>query len=214
MKGFYFITDASLSRAGNISDVKSALAAKVKVIQYREKHASIKEMFEEALVLRKLCKTVTFLIDDRVDIALGVGADGVHLGKDDMPFRVARKILGKKKIIGLTVHSLQEAEEAQNMGADYIGVSPIFATQTKSDAGRPLGAELLKRIRRHISIPLVAIGGINLNNACEVIGAGADALCALSAVLRKRDVTREILKFQNLFHRAAAREPIRHKPHG
>jgi len=196
MKGYYFITDASLSLAGNISDVKNALAAKVRVVQYREKYKSTREMYKEALKIRALCKNTIFLVNDRVDIALSVKADGIHLGQDDLPYYVARRLLGKKKIIGLTVHSVKEAREAERLGADYISLSPIFATSTKQDAGRPVGIELLKKIRRYISIPIIAIGGINSSNAKEVILAGADGLCAISAVITKQNVRQEIDKFQ------------------
>lgn len=199
MKGYYFITDSILSRAGNISDVKNALAARVRVVQYRNKSASTKEMYEEARKLREICKHAVFLINDRVDIALAVGADGVHLGEDDLPYTVARKLLGKKKIIGLTVHNVKEAKEAEKLGADYIGISPIFATRTKQDAGKPAGTELIKRVKKAVSMPIVAIGGISLLNAEEVIKAGADSLCSISAVVRKSDVRREIEKFQVLF---------------
>ena len=199
MKGFYFITDSSLSRAGNLSDVKDAVAAGVKVVQYRNKHAETRQMLEEALKLKKICKNITLLINDRVDIALASNADGVHLGQYDMPLNVARKILGKHKIIGVTVHNLAEAKTAREEGADYLGVSPIFATGTKKDAGKPAGVGLIKKIKKHISIPVVGIGGINLENAKEVIGAGADELCAISAVVTKRNVKKEIEKFQKLF---------------
>ena len=199
MIGYYFITEASLSRKGNISDVKEALKAKVKFIQYREKSASTSQMYREALTLRKICRKAIFLINDRVDIALAVEADGVHLGREDLPYKIARRLLGKKKIIGLTVHSLKQAREAQEMGADYLGLSPIFSTTTKRDAGRPVGLELLKRIRKNIKIPLVAIAGINLSNAPRVIRAGVDGLCAISAVVAKNDVRAEIEKFQLLF---------------
>lgn len=203
MIGYYFITDASLSLAGNISDVKNALLAKVKFVQYRAKHLSTKEMYTEALKLRKICRKATFLVNDRLDIALRVDADGVHLGQDDLPYQVARKLLGEKKIIGVTVHSAKEAKEAQRSGADYLGVSPIFATSTKQDAGKPVGIALLKKIRKEVSIPIVAIGGIGLSNAAEVIRTGADGLCAISAVVTKRNVRREIEKFQGLFKNTA-----------
>ena len=199
MRGFYFITDSLLSLRGNISDVKNALAAKVEVMQYREKSLSTKEMYEEALILRKICKNVTFLINDRVDIALSVDADGVHLGQEDLPYRLARKLLGKKKIIGLTVHNLSEAEEAQELGADYVGISPIFSTNTKKEAGTPSGIDLIKKIRKRIYLPIVVIGGIKLANALQVIHAGADCLCAISAVVIKSDVKREIEKYQELW---------------
>jgi len=199
LKGYYFITDSNLSRLGNINDVKNALKAKVRIVQYREKYKSTLEMYDEALKLRRICRNATFLINDRVDIALSVDADGVHLGRNDLPYAVVRKLLGKKKIIGLTVHSVEEAQEAQKLGADYIGVSPIFATKTKVSAGKPVGVSLLEKIRRSVSIPVVAIGGINLSNAKSVISRGADALCAISAVVVKPDTRKEIARFQELF---------------
>lgn len=199
MMGYYFITDSGLSRAGNISDVRNAVKAGVKFIQYREKQLNAKEMYQEALALRKICNKANFLVNDRLDIALGVEADGVHLGQEDLPFGVVRKLLGKRKIIGVTVHNLKEAREMQKLGADYLSVSPIFATKTKLDAGIPVGINLIKSIKKHISIPVVAIGGINLSNAGEVIRAGADGFCAISAVVTKREVKKEIEKFQQLF---------------
>jgi len=199
MIGYYFITDAGLSLAGNISDVRNALLAGVKFVQYRAKHLSTKEMYAEAFKLRKMCRKATFLVNDRLDIALAVDADGIHLGQDDLPYRLARKLLGKKKIIGVTVHSVKEAKGAQRLGADYLGVSPIFSTSTKQDAGKAVGVALLKNIKEEVSIPVVAIGGINLSNADRVIRAGADGLCAISAVVRKRDVRGKIEKFQGLF---------------
>jgi thiamine-phosphate pyrophosphorylase len=199
MKGYYFITDSHLSRAGNVSDVRNAVAAGVDVIQYRCKDGSTAELYAEALALRQLCSPALFLVNDRVDIALAVAADGVHLGQDDLPLGIARKLLGKNKIIGLTVHSVAEARQAETAGADYLGVAPIFATLTKADAGRPAGVQLVQQIRRVVKLPIVAIGGINLANAPEVIQAGADALCAISAVVCREDVAAEIKKFQRLF---------------
>jgi len=200
LKGYYFITDASLSRAGNASDVRSAVSAGVKVIQYRNKCSNTKEMYEEALKLKSICKGAHFLINDRVDIALGINADGVHIGGEDLPYKVARKLLGRKKIIGITVKSVNEARQAQRLGADYIGVSPIFATNTKKDAGKPAGITLIEKIKDVVSIPVIAIGGINLSNAKEVISAGADGLCAISAVVTKPNVKKEIKMFQALFN--------------
>ncbi len=156
IKGYYFITDSGLSRSGNLSDVKQAGSANVSVVQYRNKNATTRDCYQEALALRRICEKTIFLINDRVDIALAVNADGVHLGQDDLPYPVARKLLGKNKIIGLTAHSLQEALAAQDMGADYIGVSPIFATATKTDAGKPFGVEGLAKIRSQVSLPIVA----------------------------------------------------------
>lgn len=199
MKGYYFITDSGLSRAGNISDVRQAEACGVEVVQYRNKNGETREMYEEALRLREICREAIFLINDRIDIALAVDADGVHLGQSDMPYAVARKMLGPGKIIGITVHNLAEALEAQELGADYLGVSPIYHTQTKSDAGKPAGITLIEEIRARVKIPLIAIGGINLANAPEVVKAGADGLCAISAVVAKENSGVEIKKFQELF---------------
>jgi len=199
INGYYFITDSSLSKAGNTSDVKNAVAAGVRVVQYRNKNGNTKEMNNEAAVLRKICKDILLLINDRLDIALAVDADGVHLGQDDMPYEIARKILGKDKVIGITVHNIEEAREAEKIGADYVGVSPVFSTSTKSDAGKPAGVSLIIEIKKNVSIPVVAIGGINLKNAEEVVAAGADGLCAISAVVAADDVAAEIKKFQELF---------------
>lgn len=201
MKGYYFITDGSLSRKGNCKDVLEANKAKVSIVQYRNKQGTSRELYEEALELRQICRDVLFVVNDRVDIALAVKADGVHLGQDDIPFSAARKLLGTDKIIGLTVHSLEEALEAVKLGASYLGVSPIYTTSTKPDAGPPSGLKLLREIRKQVDLPLVAIGGINLSNAPEVINAGANGLCAISAVITQEDVCSEILKFQNLFNK-------------
>lgn len=199
IRGYYFISDSGLSRAGTLSDVKAAVSAGVTVVQYREKNADTRRMVDEARALREICRGITFLINDRVDVALAVGADGVHLGQNDLPYSAARRILGSKRIIGLTVHSLEEARWAQEAGADYIGAAPIFSTQTKSDAGASIGIDGLKQICQQISIPAAAIGGITPANAADVIAAGADAVCAISAVVAQDDPAGEIRKFQELF---------------
>ncbi len=134
--------------------------------------------------------------------AFEVSADGVHLGQEDMSYPEARKLLGQGKIIGITVHSVAEALVAEAAGADYLGVSPIFATGTKADAGTPRGVNLVAEIRRRVNLPLVAIGGITLDNAPLVIAAGADSVCAISAVVTQADVRAEIEKFQALFRQA------------
>ena len=199
MKGYYFITDSKLSLAGNFNDVSMAVACGVSVVQYRNKNAKTREMYEEAVRLREICRDTLFLINDRVDIALAVNADGVHLGQSDMPCGAARKLLGEEKIIGITVHNLAEAVQAEGIGADYLGVSPIFQTATKPDAGKPAGISLIEEIRANVDIPLIAIGGIDHSNAIDVIRAGADGLCAISSVVAKEDVSAEIKKFQDSF---------------
>ena len=201
MKGYYFITDSKLSRAGNESDVLQAVSCGVKVVQYRNKNAETRQMYEEAVRLQGDMPGLglIFLINDRVDIALAAEADGVHLGQSDMPCLAARKLLGQEKIIGVTVHNLAEALQAESIGADYLGVSPIFQTATKPDAGKPAGIRLIEEIRAQVDIPLIAIGGINHSNAGEVVRAGADGLCAISCVVAKENVREEIIKFQEIF---------------
>lgn len=200
MKGYYFITDSKLSLAGIVSDTRKAVEAGAQIVQYREKSAETSILYGEALALKEICAgRATLIINDRIDIAMAVDADGTHIGQGDMPYEAARRLLGRGKIIGVTVHNLKEAIEAERMGADYLGVSPIFATGTKQDAGNPCGTDMLREIRREVSLPLVAIGGIDLSNVEAVIDAGADMVCAISAVVAKRDVAAEVLKFQRKF---------------
>jgi thiamine-phosphate pyrophosphorylase len=199
MKGYYFITDARLSRAGNRSDVAQAVAAGVQVVQYRAKDLSTRDMFHEANVLRQLCRQCLFLVNDCLDVALAVRADGVHLGQDDLPLTAARNVLGPEAVIGVTVHNVEEARAAERGGADYLGVSPIYPTQTKPDAGPPTGLSLLKELRAATSLPIVAIGGITFENARPVIVAGADCVCAISAVVTQKDVQSAIAQFMKLF---------------
>ena len=192
---FYFITDSALSKKGIISDVGKAIKAGCRIIQYREKNKSKNEFIKEALQLKKICdkNKVTFLVNDDAEAALAVDADGVHLGQGDMEYSAARKLLGSK-IIGLTAHNVLEAIEAERAGADYIGLSPVFATSTKKDAGRPCGAKMIAKVRKAVSIPIVAIGGITKQNVAEVINAGADSAAAISAVL-SGNVGKEVADF-------------------
>jgi thiamine-phosphate pyrophosphorylase len=194
--GFYFVTDSALTKKTIIDDVKSALKAGVKIMQYREKDKITKDMLSEAIQIKKLCAgRAILLVNDRIDIALAADADGVHLGQDDMPYHEARKLLGAKKIIGITAHNAEEAVAAEKLGADYIGASPIFETKTKKDAGRQAGLQLIRDIKKSVRIPVVAIGGINLENITSVMQAGADSAAAISVVVTKDDVAEECRKF-------------------
>ncbi|MFH1225181.1 MAG: thiamine phosphate synthase [Candidatus Diapherotrites archaeon] len=195
---FYFITDSALSKRGNSADVRAALSAGVKMVQYREKCANGKKMLAEALEIKKMCdeSRATLIINDNIALCLAADASGVHLGQDDVPLRIARTLL-PKKIIGVTVHNLQEALQAEREGADYLGVSPIFPTRTKSDAGKPCGTGILRKIRAETSLPLSAIGGITLKNLTEVIGAGADGVSAISATVGTDDVRAAVADFRS-----------------
>ena len=199
IKGYYFVTGEGISRRGDAYDVRQAIRCGVSAVQYRNKIGSSKIFYEEALRLRRICRATIFIINDRIDIALAVSADGVHIGQDDIPLAVARKILGKKRIIGVSVSTFSQAQSACRDGADYLGIGPIYATTTKGDANKPTGTALIVRIKKDLNIPVAAIGGITLSNAPQVIAAGADALCAISSVVAKPDVARQVRAFQALF---------------
>ena len=145
---------------------------------------SKKAIFDEAVKIRKLTlkHKVTFIVNDFIDIAMAVNADGVHLGQEDMPVEEARKIMGRNRIIGISTHNLKQAVEAQESGADYIGFGPMFHTGTK-DAGHPKGTKKLRAIKKYVKVPVVAIGGITLENVNEVLEAGADAVAVVSGIL-------------------------------
>jgi thiamine-phosphate pyrophosphorylase len=199
---FYLVTDSKLSRKGTLSDVENAVAAGCRIIQYREKNMSTRDMIHEAAQIKELCgNEAIFLVNDRVDVALAIDADGVHIGQDDMPIGVARKLLGPEKIIGLTVHDLSEALEAQRNGADYVGLSPIFDTSTKKDAGKGIGPERIREVKDSLNIPIVAIGGINKENCVSVVRGGADSLVAISAIVCSDDVKRETKDFIDLLRK-------------
>jgi len=203
--GYYFITDDKLSLKGNAADVLLACELGVKVIQYRNKNTPTKELYHEAHKLRQICKhyDVKFIVNDRIDIALAVDADGVHLGQDDMPYPVARKLLGKKKIIGISTHSVKEARLAEFSNVDYIGVGAIFSTTTKNDV-TPHGIQLIEDIKNVVNIPIVAIGGINMNNFESVISAGASALCSISDIVGHHDMKNRIEKINSKFAKEVA----------
>lgn len=204
--GYYFISDSALSRKGTLDDVAKTVEAGCRIVQYREKHLPTRAMVEEAGRLKDICAgRAFFLINDRIDVALAVDADGVHIGQDDMPFAIARKLLGDDKIIGLTVHDVAEARTAEELGADYVGLCPIFSTATKEDAGAPCGIGMIEAVRAAVSIPIVAVGGITRESVAEVIVAGADSTVAISAVVASDDVGRETAEFADLVRQAMQR---------
>ncbi|WP_370572506.1 thiamine phosphate synthase [Methanomethylovorans sp.] len=203
---FYLVTDSGLSKKGTLFDVQDAVASGCRIVQYREKKKSTKEMIAEALQIKTICSDdAIFLVNDRIDVALAVDADGVHIGQDDMPIDIARAILGAGKIIGLTVHDIDEAIEAEKSGADYVGLSPIFDTATKSDAGKGIGTERIRDVKNAVNIPIVAIGGINKKNCKNVIENGADSLVAISSVVCSDDVKRETKEFIAIIREALGR---------
>lgn len=182
----HLVTDRSLSWERPLVEVVAqAVAGGVTCVQLREKACSTRQFLDEALVLKTLLQPlgVPLIINDRVDIALAVGADGVHLGQTDMPICHARRLLGPSCLIGISAESVEHAIEAEQQGADYIGISPVFSTPTKTDTAPALGLEGIRRIREQVRIPLVGIGGINLTNARQVLAAGADGIAVVSAIM-------------------------------
>ena len=182
--GICFITDQTHSAMPAYEMVRHVLDAGIGFIQYRAKDLSRRDTCIEAGRLRELTSRyhAVLIINDHADIALAVDADGVHLGQDDLPLCEARRIMGRK-IIGISTHDLEQAKDAEAGGADYIGFGPIFHTITK-DAGKPKGVDILKAIKQNVSVPVVAIGGIGVETAADVMQAGADAVAVATAICR------------------------------
>ena len=182
----YLVTDRSLSRGRPNRDiVREAIAGGVTCVQLREKACDTRQFIAEARGLMVLLQSagIPLIINDRLDVALAVGAQGVHLGQKDMASADARRLVGPGFIIGISAESLADALQAQAEGADYIGISPVFATATKKDTASPLGLEGIRRIRAAVNLPLVGIGGIDEENAAAVISAGADGVAVVSAIV-------------------------------
>lgn len=186
----YLVTDKTLARGRTTYEiVEAAVRGGVSCVQLREKTCSTREFVEEALAVRDLLARhkIPLIINDRVDVALAIKADGVHLGQKDLSCRMARELLPDKMIIGISAESLNDAIAAEKDGADYIGVSPIYATPTKTDTEQPLGLEGLREIKAAVYTPLVGIGGLNAENAEKVIRNGADGVAVVSAIVSADD---------------------------
>ena len=182
----YLVTNRGLSCGRSTAEVvMDAVAGGVTCVQLREKTCSTREFVAEGRALQKLLQPlgIPLIINDRLDVAMAVGATGVHLGQDDMTLGDARRIMGPGYIIGISVESVDDARQAAAGGADYLGVSPVFATPTKTDTARPLGLKGLRAIRQTVDLPLVAIGGIHSDNCAAVMAAGADGLAIVSALV-------------------------------
>jgi thiamine-phosphate pyrophosphorylase len=185
VQGIYLVTDRALCSPRTIDKViMAAVGGGVRYVQLREKNVTTRFFVEEAIRLQLLLKPfrVPLVINDRVDVALAAGAEGVHLGQDDMPCLLARKLLGKGAVIGLSVESWEDVVRAQEQDVDYLGVSPVFPTPTKTDTKGCWGLSGLAKIKAYSRHPLVAIGGINETNAAATILAGADCLAVVSAI--------------------------------
>lgn len=197
----YIITDQSLMSAATLCEaVEQAILGGCTLIQLREKDISSLEFYETAMKLRRLTNqyNIPLIINDRIDIALAVEADGVHIGQNDIPTSVARKVIGNEMILGVSSRSVEESIQAVQDGADYLGVGAMFPTGTKTDA-KIVTTEELKRIRQAVTIPIVVIGGINKENAAYWKALNIDGLAVVSAIISQPDIKRATTEIKQIF---------------
>jgi thiamine-phosphate pyrophosphorylase len=199
--GVYLVTDRTSLSGKSLDDViLLAVKGGAAMVQLREKDVSTRFFIEEARRIKKILApyTVPLIINDRVDVALAVGADGVHIGQEDMPYPLARKLLGPGAIIGLSVETPEQVEAAEAFDVAYLGVSAIFATPTKTNTRHHWGLDGLRKVRAMSRHPLVAIGGINASNAAEAMQAGADSLAVVSAICSAPDPRKAVEHLQRI----------------
>ena len=202
------ITDVRLARGhDHVAIAEAALAGGADMIQLRDKTGNLRDLLPQAQTIQALCRArgAVFIVNDRVDLALAADADGAHVGQEDLPAASARRLLGPGRLMGVSTHSLAQAEAAQQVGANYIGFGPMFATGTKDTGYTPRGLEALRGIRRAVSLPILAIGGISLENVSLVIEAGATAPAVISAVVAAPDIAAAAAAFRQRVAAARAR---------
>lgn len=190
--GLYVVTGEKFAGGRTLAAVvRAAIAGGAQAVQLREKEMPLRRLLTEGACLREIARQagIPFIVDDRVDVALALDADGVHLGQDDMPATVARRLLGPDKIIGVSAHTVAEAKAAQAAGADYLGVGAVYATTSKDDASAPGGPQMIAAIAAAVDVPCFGIGGISATNAAAVVAAGARGVAVISAVISAPDVT-------------------------
>lgn len=200
----YLVTDRDLALGRSLeSVVQQAVTGGVTMVQLREKHIGTRDFIAEAAALKQMLSPlgIPLLINDRVDVALAADADGVHIGQSDMPYLMARQLLGPGKIIGLSVENMPQVLEANALDVDYIGVSPVFATATKTDTARPFGLEGLHEAVRLSAHPAVAIGGMNAATAADVMGCGADGIAVVSAIMSAPEPRAAAKKLLNIIRK-------------
>jgi len=198
LSGLYIILDPSACPARSLVEVLTMAAeAGASLFQYRNKTASLKEAYTEALALRQAAAAagVLFIVNDRCDLALAVDADGVHLGQGDMPLDLARKLMGRNKLIGISTHNSAQVEEASIGKPDYLGFGPIYKPGSKQDHDPVVGLEGLRSIRSLTSLPIFAIGGIQVDQVREVMLAGARGVAVISAILKASDISAAVKGF-------------------
>lgn len=200
-EGIYGITAEKFSASrSNIEVVQAMIAGGIRLIQYREKrpYKSFADMFAECRAIRDLTRAagVVFIVNDYPSLAQLVDADGVHVGQDDIPVPEVRRLLGPNKLIGLSTHEPAQAAAAVAAGADYIGVGPIFSTQTKEDVVAPVGLGYLDQVVRTCPLPFVAIGGIKEHNMDQVLAHGATSICMVTEIVGAADITATVRRLQ------------------
>lgn len=198
LAGLYIILDPSINPARPLVEVlRAAAEAGAGLFQYRNKTASMKDAYVEALALRQTAATagVLFIVNDRCDLALAVDADGVHLGQRDLPLDLARKLLGPEKLIGISTHNPDQVQEATAGKPDYLGFGPIFTPGSKQDHDPVVGLEGLRAMRSRTSLPVFAIGGIHIDQVNDVMCAGADGVAVISAILKASDISYAVKSF-------------------
>ncbi len=203
----YLVTDSRLVGHRPLSEVvAAAIRGGAGVVQYREKSLNTRLMVESAAILQRVCRQLgaVFFVNDRLDVALAVDADGVHLGQNDMPVRLARRLLGREKLLGVSIQDTRTMDDAVNEGADYLSLSPVFATPTKPDHEEPLGLERVRALAGRSPLPVVAIGGINRTNVAAVMRAGVHGVCVISAVLGAPDPEQAARELKRLARAARA----------
>ncbi len=190
-QGLYGVVSEAFSCGrSNAETAQSLLDAGVRIIQYREKHKSDCERLEECRALRRMTSSAgaLFVVNDRPDLALLVGADAVHIGQDDLPIEAVRYLVGSSMAVGVSTHGPQQAQEAWKAGADYIGAGPVFTTSTKEQAGSAVGLDYVRYVVEEIPVPAVCIGGINEKNIGQVADAGAQCICVISDLIGAADI--------------------------
>jgi len=198
LSGLYIILDPSINPARPLVEVlRTAAEAGASLFQYRNKKASMKDAYVEALAIRQTAARAgaLFIVNDRCDLALAVDADGVHLGQGDLPLDLARKVLGPEKLIGISTHNPDQVREATAGKPDYLGFGPIFTPASKQDHDPVVGLEGLRAMRSCTSLPVFAIGGIQIDQIGDIMRAGADGVAVISAILKAPDISHTVRSF-------------------
>ena len=202
------ITDEKLSGLRHHEVAEQSLRGGTPMIQLRDKKADLRYLHDEAEVIRRLCRRqgALFIVNDRLDLALAVEANGVHLGQEDLPAHLARPLLRPGMLLGISTHSIEEARAAEAAGADYIGFGPVFPTGTKTGTRPVVGLDGIRKAKVAVQIPVMAIGGITLDQVSEVIGAGADGVAVISAIVGSGDITAACRQFLARIHERQGEE--------